>query len=331
MADANPDDSPLETAAGAAGPHTTQAFKLLSNETRLAILIALWEAYEPLEEDIAVPFSALRDRVGMRDSGQFNYHLEKLTGHFIQSSEEGYELREAGFKLVRAVIAGTGIEETTLSPTGIDMSCGRCGETPIEISYQEEAVYLKCRACEGFVSTDAFPSGLIGYYYFDPAGLARRDPAEILVGSLIKERNQLRMLQAGICPDCSGTIDSSLRLCEDHAPGPKSVCPNCGTRDSARVRYICTVCKHWNEHPVESALMGHPAMIAFYYDHDIDLRHAVNDFEGFQRLWNLFWERDHTIVSLEPVRIRVTIPCEGDELRLLLDEELSVIKVSSQT
>lgn len=40
-------ESPLEGAAGAAGPDTTEAFQLLANETWLTILLALWEAKEP--------------------------------------------------------------------------------------------------------------------------------------------------------------------------------------------------------------------------------------------------------------------------------------------
>jgi hypothetical protein len=40
MVDRSPVDSPLDTAAGAAGPAATEAFALLANETRLAILLA---------------------------------------------------------------------------------------------------------------------------------------------------------------------------------------------------------------------------------------------------------------------------------------------------
>jgi hypothetical protein len=59
----------------------------------LSILLGLWEAFEPFTEENAVSFSELRDRVGTRDSGQFNYHLDQLTGHFIRATDSGYELR----------------------------------------------------------------------------------------------------------------------------------------------------------------------------------------------------------------------------------------------
>ena len=47
-----------------------EAFAALTDETRLEILQELWES------DIqTVPFSELRRAVGIRDPGQFNYHL----------------------------------------------------------------------------------------------------------------------------------------------------------------------------------------------------------------------------------------------------------------
>lgn len=106
MVKSNTPESPLEATAGVAGPRASDAFELLANETRLAILLALWEAYEPFGTGGGLTFSELRDRVGMRDSGQFNYHLGKLEGEFVQSTDGGYKLRPAGEKITRAVIGG---------------------------------------------------------------------------------------------------------------------------------------------------------------------------------------------------------------------------------
>ena len=64
MVSSDASESPLTTAAGAVGPETTEAFGLLANETRLAIMLALWEAYDPHAEDNAVGFTELRGRVG---------------------------------------------------------------------------------------------------------------------------------------------------------------------------------------------------------------------------------------------------------------------------
>ena len=108
MVSSDASESPLTTAAGAVGPETTEAFGLLANETRLAIMLALWEAYDPHAEDNAVGFTELRGRVGIRQGAQFNYHLDKLVGVFVDSTDGGYRLRPVGLNLVQTLIAGTG-------------------------------------------------------------------------------------------------------------------------------------------------------------------------------------------------------------------------------
>jgi DNA-binding transcriptional ArsR family regulator len=87
---------------GAGSVPSADAFALIGNETRLSILEALWEADEQ-----PMRFSELNEAVGMRDSAQFNYHLSKLTDQYIRKTDDGYELRTAGAKVVRAILAGS--------------------------------------------------------------------------------------------------------------------------------------------------------------------------------------------------------------------------------
>ena len=324
MADSDATQTPLKTAAGAAGPQVVDALKLLSDETRLAILLALWESHDPSDTNEAVPFSELYDRVAIPDSANFAYHLNKLTDHFVEKTGDGYRLRNAGLVFVRTVIAGTGLEEATISASELDMSCTRCGDAPMEISYRNGAVYLACLTCKGFTTTEDYPYGTIAVFGFDPAGLAGRSPTELLAASAIRSRNNLRMMMEGVCPSCSGTVDDSLRLCEQHDSKAGDVCPNCGTLDSARVRYICTVCKRKSSRPIEFTVVEHPAVIAFYYHHDVDIRRDIDDIGEFIRGAERLWAIEHTVVSTDPVRIRITVPCEGDELRLVLDENLNI-------
>lgn len=327
MTDSRDAHSPLESAAGAAGPHATEAFSVVSNETRVSILLALWEAFEPLSEENAVTFSGLRASVGMRDSGRFNYHLDQLTDHFVRRTDAGYELRNAGQKLVRTIIAGTGLGETTVPPTDLDLSCHRCGAHPVELRYEAETLYLRCTDCEGFITFEDYPRGTLAVWNLDPAGIANRTPPEIFVAGAIAENTRLRTMIDGVCPDCSGVIETSVRLCEEHLLERGDVCPTCGTRDEARVRYVCAVCKNWNEGPIQVAIHDHPAVISFYYDHGIDITYDIDDIEGFYRTWNLLWAQEQTVISTDPVRIRVTVPCEGETLSLSLDENANVRSV----
>lgn len=331
MVDANATDSPLEAAAGTAGPHATDAFELLSDETRLAILLALWEAYEPGLTENPVSFSDLYDRVGLGDSGNFTYHLDRLTGHFVAETDEGYTLRDTGLTIVRAVIAGTGLEQATVPPADLDMACTRCGERAVELRYQRGAVHLTCTNCEGITTANRWPRGTIAVHELDPAGLAGRDPRELRSAAGIRNKHMLRMMEEGVCPACSGTIETSLRLCEEHDIEPGEVCPNCGTRDSARVRHICTVCKNWDGNPAEVLVFDHPAVVSFYYERGVDTRADATDIADTTRVTRIVRKASHSLVSSDPVRIRVTVPCDMDELQLTLDENLNVIDTTEHT
>lgn len=330
MSNSDTTQTPLEAAAGIAGPQVVNALKLLSDETRLAILLALWDGYEPYGPNEAMPFSELYDRVAVRDSANFNYHLGELTEHFVEKTDDGYHLHNSGLILVRTVIAGTGLNESTTAATELDISCTRCGDARLEISYRDGSVYLTCPECEGFTTTEEHPRGTIAVFEFDPAGLADRCPPEILAASAIRSRNNFRMMMEGVCPACSGPIDASLQLCEEHTSETGDVCRKCGRLDSARVRCVCTVCKRKSSRPVEFTVVDHPAVISFYADHGIDIRWNADDIEGFIHRSELLWAIEHSIVSMDPVRIRVTVPCESEELQLTLDENWDVIDISEK-
>lgn len=119
-----------------------QAFAALGNETRIEILRALGDVEQPLS------FSELHDRIEMRDSSQFNYHLEKLVGHFVRKSEAGYALRRAGRRVIEAVLSGAVTQAPVVGRTEVDHPCHLCG-APIEVTFHEERVELYCTTCAG--------------------------------------------------------------------------------------------------------------------------------------------------------------------------------------
>ena len=330
MVDPDATESPLEAAAGAAGPHAVDAFRLLSDETRMAILLALWEASDPEGTDDALQFSELYDRVGYDDTGNFNYHLGKLTGHFVAETDEGYELRNAGQKIVNAVIAGRGLGERTLAPTEIDHACHRCGG-PVVLGYEDEYLYLRCTECEGNIgpdSTEQAPRGTHMVWDFDPAGLADRTPGELFVAGTIEFVREVGLLMRGVCPECSGAAEASLHVCESHEAPPGEVCPDCGTRDTVRVSQTCSVCKHGASFPAEAVVHDHPAVIAFCHEHGVDRTYDLDDPETCGELWEHFMTYEHELVSEDPVRIRVSVPAGDDVLHLTLDGDLDVIDVT---
>ncbi len=334
MERSNSPRSPLEAAAGAAGSHTVDAFELLGDETRLAILLALWEAYDPRAEDNSVSFSTLYDRVNVRDSGTFTYHLDKLVGHFVEETGDGYRLRNSGRKIVRAVIAGAGLEERRLPPTEIPRSCHTCG-APVELSYEDERLYQICTECEGNIgpgSTENAPVGtLVVYDDFNPAGLANRSPGEVFVAGTIEYHRALTLLIRGVCPECSGAVEESLHICESHDAPSGELCPACGTGNEFRVSYVCSVCKNGGSYPAWAAVYDHPAVVAFYYEHGFDMTFGLDDPEDCGRLWDLLatgFEKEQTLVSEDPVRLRVSVLGDDRTLHLTLDGALNVTDVT---
>ncbi|MDT3437432.1 transposase [Haloarcula sp. 1CSR25-25] len=328
-------ESPLELAAGAAEPHVTEAFKLLSDEIRLAILLALWEVYDPHADTNAISFSQLFDRVGVRDSGNFSYHLDRLVGHYVEETDDGYRLRNSGLKIVRAVIAGSGLETRRLSPTEIPRSCYHCG-APVELSYEDERLYQLCTECEGNLgpeSTEQTPEGtLIVYDDFNPAGLFHRTPEEVFVAGTIEYLQAVKLLIRGVCPECSGPIEESLEICDSHDAADGGLCPNCGTSirggwNEARVSYVCSVCKHSASYPAWVAIFDHPAVVAFYHEHGFDMTYGLDDPEVCGRLFERL-NKEQTVVSRDPVRIRVTATYDGAALSLTLDGNLTVVDFS---
>ena len=326
-------ESPLEAAAGAAGPHTVDAFKLLSDETRLAILLALWEAYDPHTEDKHTSFSTLYDRVSVRDSGTFTYHLDKLVGQFVEEAEDGYRLRNSGLKIVRAVIAGSGLDERELPPSEIPLSCPQCG-AGAEISYTNERLYHTCTECDGHIgpnSTERAPRGtLLAYDNFNPAGLTDRTPEEVFVAGSIEYHRTLTLLIRGVCPECSGPVEESVLVCETHAAPPGDLCPTCGTWNEVRVEYVCDVCKNNGSYPTWVSIFDHPAIVGFYHDHGFDMTFDLDDPDDCGRLWDRL-VREQDVVSRDPLEVLVTVTEGDDELTLTLNQDLTVIDVTESS
>jgi hypothetical protein len=86
------DPSEAVVAAGGRTPSSEApaVFELLSDDTRVRIVSELFAARGSLR------FSTLCDRVGVEDTGRFNYHLERLRGALVAKDGEGYVLTPTG-------------------------------------------------------------------------------------------------------------------------------------------------------------------------------------------------------------------------------------------
>lgn len=333
--------TPLEEVAGRASQHAVTAFELLGDETRLAIMLALWEADDPLvegppdpTETCAVSFSELRDRVGIRQGAQFNYHLDKLVDEFVHKTADGYELTQAGRVVVRMVVAAAGFEEESLAPTEIDLDCPNCGAGTAVI-YQNHRVYHVCTECGGnHAFDDPHPSGVLEGWSSNPAVLSHPSPEAIYRARKTAAIHQYALRVAGICPQCSGQIETRIHGCERHDAGEDEPCPACGRTYKVAAQFVCTVCKNEAIASIIPLLLKvrPPSVAAFYLEHGIELGYNTLHSETASLLQELKKDADQELVSTDPPRVRVTIRHEGDELRLTLDSDLNVINdTKSQT
>ena len=329
-----PTESPIESASGMADERVTQLFSLLADETRLAIILALAEASEPLNRERwdptgtnVVPFSELRERVGVEDPGNFNYHLRKLDGEFIQQTADGYELVSAGERIVKTVISIAGFEETALPETPIDLACPHCG-APTAITHQRQRMYHLCTACDGnVIAGDQHPSGVLSGVMLDRAVLRDRSPVEIVLAQYAWKFSTFAMALDGVCLLCAGRIEGTLHACGDHETGPNGACASCGYSYEVTGQFVCTVCNHTKLWGIIPLSVIHPAGTAFCWDHGIELTFDGDDLGVLERLFELYGSSTLEVRSRNPVRVRVTLRDSGDERRLTYDETIDVVEV----
>lgn len=100
----------------------TEPLEVLGNELRMDVLRTLADADEPLT------FTELREAVGVRDTGRFNYHLTRLCRYFVRETTDGYELGHAGNR----VIAAGKVPEDPASTGEPVEQCPVCGEENCE-------------------------------------------------------------------------------------------------------------------------------------------------------------------------------------------------------
>lgn len=304
-----------------------EVFAVLGDETRLKIVRELWRAealheYDDLDDSTTtIPFTDLRHRVDVDDNGQFNYHLSRLTPHFVRQTEEGYHLSGAGKKIARMVIAVSGERSPDVSDQ-VTTDCPVCG-APITATYEDQWLRFTCTECLGLFG-DAAPEGTILNSLFPPAGATDRSPDELLTTGLYRCMLDLTYMMQGICRECAGSVEGSIAVCDDHDVGPGEHCESCGTPFQAWGELRCATCRFAKRLPVELCIMGSAPVIGFLYDKRVDVLAPT-----LSEIVDVLHTRIETTVSSDPVRVTATIRSDDEELTLTLDDELSVVDVPS--
>ncbi len=297
-----------------------EAFSVLGNETRIAILQTLGEVDEPLT------FTELRDRIGFRQGEQFNYHLEKLVGHFVEKTATGYVLRQPGYRVVQAVLSGAVTREPVMEPTTVDWwSCPYCGGQVV-IGYVSEQVHRYCRECEGLRGS-ASPEeagfnlaehGYLDSLYLPPAGVQNRGSSSVLKAAFTWAYAEWLVAANDVCPRCSAVVERSIRVCEEHDPDER-FCNQCGHQHAIGFETRCTNCRFTLRSIGSMHVVAATEVIDFISDHGIN---PISD------PWDWGWEYDEEIVSLDPLRATFTFSIDDETLEVTVDQDLTVIDSS---
>jgi DNA-binding transcriptional ArsR family regulator len=287
-------------------------FAALSDETRVGILRALWEA-----SGHRASFSELREAVGARDSGRFNYHLDKLVGDFVARTDDGYRLRRAGVHVVGTLIAGTYDQEAVIDDTPYPEPCPECGGDT-RFTYDGETAAVEC-VDDGLTLVQA-PAPPSVFVDADPDAID--EAVEAYVESMVSD------FRAGFCLYCRSPVESTLRPMADLADDASEVSED--IRHMPATYHQCPTCGESVHGNPGIELASHPAVVSFFHDHGVDVRErSVLDLLAVT-------DEDGVVEGTDPTRARIRYTVgdaehaddDGAELVLLVDESLDVLDVT---
>jgi hypothetical protein len=296
-----------DRAESADGLRPDDAFTLLADRTRVEIIRTLGDAAAPgIIETLS--FSELRRQTGVSGSSRFNYHLDRLVGEFVERTDEGYRLSYPGVRVYQTIEAGTFTDSHRIDPFELDATCHICG-APQEAAYYDCMFRARCSACPA-----------IFYKYFcPPNSLADRGRVAVLRTANQRIRCEIAAIARDVCPWCAGRMEGRV-LAPD---AEKSQGDNPAIEH--RVLHVCDTCDGAIYTRLGDLLTTHPAVVAFFYDRGVDVAE--------RRLWALpFAASDErtAVTDADPWRATVRVRCDGDCLRVRLDDDPSVVDTEGQ-
>lgn len=291
--------SPEDTSSRSA-----DAFGLVGNEIRVEILRALGDARVEQRHPPVLSFSEIRSRSDIEvDSGQFNYHLQQLVGHYIDRVDDGYRMRTEGRLLYQTLRAGTFDRQASTRRMDAGFDCYYC-DTPVEASIEDGTTAVRCPdpGCEHVYGLAGAPPGVDGtdpesleqigaYYHHGHLGFAR----EVCVTCGNRPRTEIVPVEPLPFGDPERRAFYVYRVCE-----------NCGDQ-----RHLT----------LGTALLADPELVGFCREHGVDVLSTP--------LWELEFaatDRGVTVRSTEPWEASLTVTYHDETLELVVDDSLTVVE-----
>ncbi|MFC7212686.1 hypothetical protein ACFQO4_01150 [Saliphagus sp. GCM10025334] len=272
-----------------------EVFGLLSNDLRVEIVQVLGKNGEPLS------FLDLRTAVSERDSGKFNYHLQKLVGHFVTQDEDGYRLSFAGEQVYGAILSGSYTANASIPPFEFDGPCPMCSHSGLIAEYGNETALLYCRECEAWRNEFSFPPGTLGQFARQelPFAFDRWMRATVM-----------KFLQ-GFCENCGGRVDAALERASSANSRP------------VRAVFECERCDDELRASPALPVLYHPVTISFFEQHGVNVLHDPS--------WRYYDEDDDMAIEMindDPSSVRVSVTLDEMELVATVDHDVTITDVA---
>lgn len=275
------------------------ALELVSHETRVAILRALVAVSRERPRDPSLSFTDLRDAAGIDDTGRFNYHLNKLLGEYVVR-DDGYRLSAFGRRVVGPMLAGAYGTDDAPAPIPTGATCPAC-DSPFELRYDDGTFDLVCD--EGHV--------LLGGLSTYPSVVEGRSPAasRALLGRLARQSIELAVEE--VCPVCYAHAEMAVTA---------DVVPYAG--DHLFVGQ-CTTCGNRPVLSVACCALPHPRVRGFFLTRGVDIWRTPP--------WRVesLMPGGEKVVADDPLRLRVTLSCDGDHLAVVVDRDGAVVEIEA--
>lgn len=279
---------------------TADTFAALSDPIRIEIVEALAEYHQEHPTDPGVQFSTLRKSVGIRDSGRFLYHLEKLLGVFVEKTDDRYRLTYAGVEIKNAIVAGTYTNDGTIDSTGLDSTCSICGSSA-SASYDSGVLTVTCE--------NEHPL----FVWALPANAADgREIEELIELATTLAYHAHELVVGGTCSECYSPVEPTIRRVESSDPNGQPL----------RFTAHCEACGATWDVPVGFTLIGHPEVEALYRRQGRPIREEY--------WWELEFVGDGISIERldeEPLTVRLSFEVGDRSLRATVEENGRIVQI----
>lgn len=294
-------------------PAVDELLGLLGNETRMAIVRVLWEAFDfeayVTESREGTSYSTLLDAAPTDDSGNLNYHLRQLDGVLVHGRDDGYVLTPLGYNLMSSIDRYDSFSYDTIDERTVADPCPYCGGDLVA-EYSREIVSVRCQDCGGLAS-----GGNFTFVEVSAAGGTELSLPALLDAATLAMMAKIRSSSHGVCWDCRTPMDRSVELCDDHDQERDGVCSVCDLRYRSTVQARCPHCGTGGQGPLLEYAVVTPTVAAFHERHG----RGPTQVGPWRYRLAAFEAATETVRDTDPVAVDLTFDRGGDTCRVTVD------------